>query len=129
MGLKLNVFITTIELLLVAYILLDIYASIYVDSNNIVTPNDSVFSSNSTNEDPKVVEIGNFAVDQYNKFTKSNLKFESVVKAMFVQSSYMLLIQVSDGSFSMSKLYGAIVSVKGIQMSLVAFEEYTEPDL
>ncbi|GFQ06022.1 cysteine proteinase inhibitor 5 [Phtheirospermum japonicum] len=129
MALKLNVFIITIELLLVAYILLDIYATIFVDSNNIVTPDDSVFSSNSTNEDPKVVAIGNFAVDQYNKLTNSNLKFQSVVKAVFGQSSYMLLIQVSDGSFSKSKQYGSIVNAQGNQMRLVAFEEYSESDL
>ncbi|KAI3456544.1 hypothetical protein Pfo_013207 [Paulownia fortunei] len=126
MALKSNIFLITIEFLLVAYILLDIYAAIFVGLNNIVSPEDGVVGLNATNEDPKVVEIGNFAVDEYNKLTNSNLKFQSVVKALFAQSSYMLLIQVVDGTFSESKQYGAIVQEQGGRMSLIAFDEYMD---
>lgn len=127
MGLKCNVFLVTIEFLLVVYILLDIYASVFIGLNDMVSPEDmSMVGSNATDEDPKVVGLGKFAVEEYNMLSKSNLKFQNVVKAMYAKSSYMLLIQVGDGDISQSKEYGAIVYMQGDRMSLVAFEEYLE---
>ncbi|PIN19775.1 hypothetical protein CDL12_07534 [Handroanthus impetiginosus] len=127
MGVKVNIFTLSIEFLLVAYVLLDVYTAIFnFGFNDIVSLEDTVVGSNATNEDPKVVEIGKFAVDEYNKLTRSNLKFEALVRALFAKSSYMLLIQVMDGTFSESKEYVAIVKNLGTQMILIEFEEYME---
>ncbi|KAL8032966.1 hypothetical protein ABFX02_13G132200 [Erythranthe guttata] len=125
MAFKLSIFLIAVEFLLVAYILLDIYAAVFIGPYDIVSePEDSVIGLNATNEDPKVVGLGMFAVDEYNKLTNSNLKFQSVVKALYVQSNYMLLIQVMDDTFSASKQYGAVVNRRGDRMSLLAFDEY-----
>ncbi|PIN12726.1 hypothetical protein CDL12_14660 [Handroanthus impetiginosus] len=127
MGVKVNIFLLSIEFLLVAYILLDAYTAIFnFGFNNIASLEDSVVGSNATNEHPKVVEIGKFAVDEHNKLGRGNLKFEAVVGALFAQSSYMLLIQVMDATFSESKQYVATVKHQGTQMILIAFEEYME---
>ncbi|KAL7130410.1 hypothetical protein ABFS83_13G132100 [Erythranthe nasuta] len=125
MAFKLSIFLIAVEFLLVAYIVLDIYAAVFIGPYDIVSqPEDSVIGLNATNEDPKVVGLGIFAVDEYNKLTKSNLKFQSVVKALYVQLNYMLLIQVMDKTLSASKQYGAVVNKQGDRMSLLAFDEY-----
>ncbi|EYU27696.1 hypothetical protein MIMGU_mgv1a016241mg [Erythranthe guttata] len=110
MAFKLSIFLVAVEFLLVAYILLDIYAAVFIGPYDIVSePEDSVIGLNATNEDPKVVGLGMFAVDEYNKLTNSNLKFQSVVM---------------DDTFSASKQYGAVVNRRGDRMSLLAFDEY-----
>ncbi|GER52878.1 cysteine proteinase inhibitor [Striga asiatica] len=129
MAFKLNALVITAEIVLVAYILLDIYASIFVDLNSTAIPEERVIRLNSTNEDPKLVKVGMFAVDEYNKMKRSNLKFQSEIKAMFSQSSYILLIDVTHETFSMSKRYVTIVHPHGDRMSLMAFEEYSESDI
>ncbi|KAG8385831.1 hypothetical protein BUALT_Bualt03G0086100 [Buddleja alternifolia] len=126
---KLNIFLITIEFFLVTYILLDVYAAIFGGVFNIGYPDDRIIGLNATNEDPKVVGLGHFAVDEYNRLSNSNLKFQNVVKALFAQSSYMLLIQVEnrDSTSSESKQYAAIVKEEGgTGRSLIVFEEYME---
>ncbi|KAL2245001.1 UNVERIFIED_CONTAM: hypothetical protein Sindi_2768300 [Sesamum indicum] len=125
MALKVSVLLVSIEFLLVAYILLDVYAIAFFGLNRMnVSPEDRVVRLNATNEDPTVVRIGNFAVDEYNKISGRNLKLQSVVEAMHAESSYMLLVRVVDPSFFESKHYGAIVEKRGGPMRLLAFDEF-----
>lgn len=82
------------EFLLLAYISVDLYVSIFLDMNKLFLSLED--NLNGKNEDPKIVEIGNFAVDEYNKLSNNHLKLQSIVKATSVESGYVLLIQVTD---------------------------------
>ncbi|XP_073025302.1 cysteine proteinase inhibitor 5-like [Primulina eburnea] len=123
MATKVDIFLIAIEFLLAAFIVVDIFGGL----KNIETLDDVVdgsgLTTNLTGDDPKVVNIANFAVDEYNKYTNSKLKFVNVVKVLFAQSSYLVLIQVTDGFES--KQYAAIVQERGAQRGLVAFDEYS----
>ncbi|KAJ4901396.1 Cysteine proteinase inhibitor 5 [Raphanus sativus] len=66
--------------------------------------------------DPHVVEIGEFAVSEYNKQSKSGLKFVSVVSGdsqVVAGTNYRLIVAVNDGvkiaNAGASKNYEAIV--------------------
>ncbi|KAK4439433.1 hypothetical protein Salat_0278200 [Sesamum alatum] len=126
MALKVSaVLLVSIEFILFAYILLDVYTIAFFGLNRMdVFPEDRIVQLNATNEDPTVVGIGNFAVDEYNKMSGRNLKLQSVVEAMSAESKYMLLIQVVDASSFESKHYATIVEKRGRTMRLLAFDEF-----
>ncbi|CAA2933836.1 serine threonine- kinase 2 19-like [Olea europaea subsp. europaea] len=49
-------------------------------------------------KDPKVVEVAKFAIDEYNKESKTSLKFQLVLKAASKETTYTLIIEASNGS-------------------------------
>lgn len=66
-------------------------------------------------KDPHIVEIGEFAVSEYNKQSKSGLKFVAVVSGESQTVSgvkYRLVVAANDGSAGPSKNYEAIVVEK-----------------
>ncbi|KZV16110.1 cysteine protein inhibitor 5-like [Dorcoceras hygrometricum] len=120
---KLDIFLITIEFLLVSFIGLDLYGGLKVFESLEDVVDGGGITANFTGDDPKIVDIGSFAVDEYNKYTRGKLKFQKVVKVLFAQSSYMFLIEVMDGFES--KQYAAVVQDRGGQRGLVAFQEYS----
>lgn len=130
MASKFDAVIATAEILLFTYILLDVYASVFVDRNDVVaSPEESFLGLNATSEDSEIAGIGKFAVAEYNRFSGGGLEFRRVVKSMFAQSTYMLLIEAADGVSSDSKQYAAVVMARGDEISLAAFQEYDDPNI
>lgn len=76
-------------------------------------------------QDPKVVDVGNFAVHEYNKQSKSKLKFKNVFKAAGLdvagtKSEYALIIGAKE--HHVFNKYGSVVlEEKNSTRVLVAF--------
>ncbi|CAN4095965.1 unnamed protein product [Withania somnifera] len=63
-------------------------------------------------KDRQVVEIGKFAVDQYNEKSKSKLVFKKVVKGetqVVAGTNFRLVIAAKDGGYGSSSKYLAVV--------------------
>ncbi|KAF8082348.1 hypothetical protein N665_0831s0011 [Sinapis alba] len=63
-------------------------------------------------KDPHVIKVGQFAVFEYNKQSKSVLKFMNVVRGEFQIVSginYRLVVEANDGSNNMGTMYEAVV--------------------
>ncbi|CAA3028511.1 cysteine proteinase inhibitor 1-like [Olea europaea var. sylvestris] len=77
--------------------------------------------------DPTVIEIAKFAVDEHNKEAKSNLEFQKVVKGesqVVAGINYKLVISAVDGAAVQN--YLAVIYEKPWQnfKSLTSFEKY-----
>ncbi|XP_027166651.1 uncharacterized protein LOC113766686 [Coffea eugenioides] len=79
------------------------------DANEVLGPADGFRALDP--EDPLVVTIGKFAVDENNKQKKENIRFENVLKAASQQSGakteYGLLIKAAENGTS--NTYAAVV--------------------
>ncbi|KAL2473500.1 Cysteine proteinase inhibitor 5 [Forsythia ovata] len=77
--------------------------------------------------DPTVIEIAKFAVDEHNKEAKTNLKFQRVVKGekqLVHGLNYKLVISAVDGAAAQN--YVAVVYDKPWEnFSLTSFEKYS----
>ncbi|KAG5569246.1 hypothetical protein H5410_059012 [Solanum commersonii] len=76
--------------------------------------------------DPKVVEIGNFAVDEHNEEEKTKLKFQEVVKGEYQVVhglNYRLLISAKDGNSLHNYLADVWVKPGGKSRTLTSFED------
>ncbi|KAF8082346.1 hypothetical protein N665_0831s0009 [Sinapis alba] len=63
-------------------------------------------------KDPQVIKIGQFAVFEYNKQSKSVLKFMNIVRGEFQIVSginYRLVVETNDGSNNVGTMYEAVV--------------------
>ncbi|WMV60401.1 hypothetical protein MTR67_053786, partial [Solanum verrucosum] len=76
--------------------------------------------------DPKVVEIGKFAVDEHNEEEKTKLKFQEVVKGEYQVVdglNYRLLISAKDGNSLHNYLADVWVKPGGKSRTLTSFED------
>ncbi|CAH2052744.1 unnamed protein product [Thlaspi arvense] len=108
--------INVIIVLLISLVLLPLYASAAAHLGGWI-PITNI-------KDPHVVHIGEFAVSEYNKQTKSGLKFDSVVsgESQLVSGlNYRLLVAADDSGTS--KNYEAIVweELRQRSMNLTSF--------
>ena len=95
---------------LISSTLIDIWETTAADdANEILGPVDGFRALDP--EDPSVVTIGKFAVDESNKQKKENIQFENVLKAASQQigakTEYGLLIKAAENGTS--NTYAAIV--------------------
>ncbi|CAI9756661.1 unnamed protein product [Fraxinus pennsylvanica] len=72
-------------------------------------------------KDPKVVEVAEYAINEYNKEAKTNLKFDHVFQAASQGTTYNLIIEASNGS--VLDKYDAVVLLNGDAKTLAAFKK------
>ncbi|KAL3521863.1 hypothetical protein ACH5RR_014697 [Cinchona calisaya] len=81
-------------------------------------------------KDPKVVEVGNFAVHEYNKQSKSKLKFEQVFKAAAydfaeIKTEYALIIGAKE-HHAFNKFHAVVLENNNSGRLLIAFKKINE---